>query len=88
MALTIWNKTRNKEHNYHVQSFKELRYSNISLTDDYFMIQADGHELTHILNNFVNIPKLAVDSEIGDNTSRGYVMRWFGDDAKFIIANI
>lgn len=88
MALTVWNKTKNKEHNYHVQSFKELRYSNISLTDEYFIVQADGHELTYILNTFINIPKLAIDRKIEDNAPRGYVMRWFGDDAKFIIANL
>ena len=87
MALTIWNKTKGTSQTYHIP-FNDLKYSNRDLTTDYLIIQADGHELTHILNTFVNIPKLTIDSKKIDNISRGYVMRWFGDDAKFIIANL
>lgn len=38
-------------------------------------IQADEHELTHILDNVKHIPR---------TTQR--VQKWFGDDAKFIVA--
>lgn len=40
-------------------------------------IQADGHELDFILNNFAGI-----------RTSRGRVVSWLGDDAIFILNNL
>lgn len=40
-------------------------------------IQVDGNELNVILRHFTNIPM--VDSPI---------VRWYGDDAKFIIGNL
>lgn len=41
-------------------------------------IQADCDELKHILVNFANLPFLPDRS----------VVRWFGDDAKFIFHNL
>jgi len=38
---------------------------------------ADGPELQHILNNFTQLPRCLSRTE----------HRWFGDDAKFIVAN-
>lgn len=40
-------------------------------------IQADGDELAYIMNRFKNIP-----------VSPGRVVCWFGDHAKFIVANL
>lgn len=45
---------------------------------DVLEVQADGDELMHILKNFSGIPQ--------HNTRR--VVRWFGDDARFIVGNI
>jgi hypothetical protein len=41
------------------------------------MVQADGDELEEIKNKIENIPFTV-----------GRVQRWFGDDAKFIVANL
>jgi hypothetical protein len=38
---------------------------------------ADGAELRHILNNFTQLPRCLSRTE----------QRWFGDHAKFIVAN-
>jgi hypothetical protein len=40
-------------------------------------VQADGDELEYIRNNFTNLP-----------TATGRVARWFGETARFIIANL
>lgn len=44
---------------------------------DVRMVQADGDELEEIKNKIENIPFTV-----------GRVQRWFGDDAKFIVANL
>jgi hypothetical protein len=44
-------------------------------------VQADGDELTHVEWKFNNLPMPKV---ITGHT----VVRWFGDDAKFIVANL
>ena len=76
MALTIWNKTKGTSQTHHIP-FNSLKYSNIDLNSDYLIVQADGHELEEILNKISNI-----------KMSKNPVIRWFGDDAKFIIANL
>lgn len=40
-------------------------------------VLATGPELQHILNNFTQLPRCLSRTE----------QRWFGDDAKFIVAN-
>lgn len=50
---------------------------NGSAVDDVINVQADGHELTVIREQFANIP-FAFCS----------VQTWYGDHAKFIAANI
>jgi hypothetical protein len=39
-------------------------------------VQADGDELLHITQRFTNLPM-----------TNGRVVRWFGDHARFIVAN-
>jgi hypothetical protein len=51
-------------------------------------VSADGHELAMILTKFRNLPVLTVDHNMPDGTARGYMMTWFGDHAKFIVANL
>ena len=46
----------------------------ISLVEE---VQADGDELQYILESFNNLPKAGFRR----------VQRWFGDNAKFIVAN-
>lgn len=48
----------------------------VDVLDAIVMVQADGHELEHIYEktNWVRIPRP--------------VVKWFGDDAKFIVANL
>ena len=41
-------------------------------------VQADGDELEHIKDKFKNIPLSIVER----------VVTWFGDNAKFIVANL
>lgn len=41
-------------------------------------VQADGDELDFISVQYSNIPMVA----------RNRIVRWFGDDAKFIVANL
>jgi len=43
------------------------------------MVQASDDELTHILNTFPNISRPPVTCRVA---------RWFGDEAKFIAANV
>ena len=40
-------------------------------------VQADGHELEHIRDNFMNLP-----------TANRRVVRWHGEMAKFIVGNL
>jgi hypothetical protein len=51
--------------------------SDIFGVEAHLMVQADGHELELIKRQFTNIPMTA-----------NRVVRWQGDDAKFIINNI
>lgn len=44
---------------------------------------ADGAELAHILQNFTGLPVAKINNDLTAQTD----MRWFGDDAKFIVAN-
>ena len=53
---------------------KEIKKYSVEVSS----IQADGDELEHIEDKFNNIP--TVKSE--------RVVTWFGDDAKFIVANL
>lgn len=41
------------------------------------MVQADGHELSAIEEQFYNVPM-----------HEGRVVRWFGETAKFIVGNL
>lgn len=47
--------------------------------DKTIMVQADGHELEAICNQFTGLPKGGV---------RQRVVKWYGDMAKFIVANL
>ena len=42
-------------------------------------VQADGDELHHILMEFKNLPRLV---------AHGKLVTWWGDHAKFIVANL
>jgi hypothetical protein len=48
-----------------------------TLSNEISNVQADGDELEHIKRNFSNIPM-----------TNKPVIKWFGDDAKFIVANL
>lgn len=84
MALTI--QTTQGRVDMYLQNFSNPRYIDI-MTIQY--IQADGDELAYILNKFSGIPKLR-DYEVSglDHVPVARVMLWFGDDAKFIVANL
>jgi hypothetical protein len=95
MALAIELSNGWKTNMWYIGQELSLTYSQISFVES---ILADGDELDYILNKFSGIPKLSVDSRYLNNqgiivpmreiATRGYVMRWFGDDAKFIVGNI
>ncbi len=72
MALYIVN-TSGKDEIWHVGT------PNLILTEiiNVSFIQVDGHELDHIRQQFTNLPMTTKRSA-----------RWFGDLAKFIVANL
>ena len=52
----------------------------LSLKEDIrsvYLVQADGHELDFIFQQFHGLP-----------FAQGRVVRWYGDHARFIVANI
>ena len=59
------------------QSTKNLKPSLV------LSVIADGAELQHILKNFTGLPIAKINDDLTTQTE----MRWFGDDAKFIVAN-
>jgi hypothetical protein len=65
-----------EEYTWHVGEYNiKLTSSDLSRVS---CVQADGDELDYILRNFKNIP-------VSTNVT---VVRWFGDVAKFIAANL
>ncbi len=58
--------------------FERERFDETRTVDDVIMVQADGDELVHILENSVNLPSM----------NQSACQRWFGDHAKWIVANI
>lgn len=64
------------EYNYGPDSEYHIGKKVIGL-DEIKMLQADGDELDHIRKTFVNIPM-----------TNSRVVRWFGETATFIAANI
>ncbi len=49
-----------------------------NLIHDIWMVQADGDELVYIETRFINLR----------NVRRTRVVRWYGDDAVFIVGNL
>lgn len=66
---------------WHVRrGFDRVSRSDLSFTmDEVLEVQADGDELMEILNKAVNLPQRPASCR---------VQNWFGDDAKWIVANI
>ncbi len=81
------------EHQWHTQNeVPEMIYRNIENVE---MLQADGHELQHIIDQYGY--KTQAKYGIGDTVTFCYsipmpknvqVVRWYGDIAKTIIANL
>ncbi len=60
---------------WHVGQKNPVEYLDVPKVTE---VQADGHELEYIYENFTDLPHL----------SNGRVVRWFGDHARFIAGNI
>lgn len=60
--------------NWHIGEKNPVEYGKVNFVRE---VQADGHELDHIHGNFSRIPE-----------ANKRVVRWFGDHAKFIVANL
>jgi hypothetical protein len=67
----------NKDIEWHLGQKLKLYVEEIN---EIHMVQADGDELEHILSNFKNLPAVAPTYK--------RVVRWWGNDAKFIASNI
>lgn len=50
-------------------------------------VQADGDELEHVIQRSQNLPT-SFESDCAINKRPSRVQRWFGDAAKWIVANI
>jgi hypothetical protein len=63
----------------------ELKLYGVYAYSDYAygveMVQADGDEIEYILARFSNVPRLSAKRW-------NYPIRWYGDMAKFIVANL
>lgn len=66
--------TKTKDITWHVGEFFDIPTREV---DNVICVQADGDELDLILRTMKNLP-----------TSHRHVVRWFGDHAKFIAANL
>lgn len=66
-----------KEHNWHSGVQNPITFHEVS---NVIEVQADGDELTFLLRHTENLP---ITKQLGRYLSQ----RWFGDHAKFIVAN-
>ena len=51
-------------------------------------VQADGHELEHILSNSTGLPVAKDYIKDGNTRMKRRVQTWYGDHAKFIVGNL
>jgi hypothetical protein len=81
MALVVGyeqDQDGNYDNTFHVGSGRIAKTCNTSFgTGSNLIVQADGHELEHIKQQFQNIP-----------LTHNRVVRWTGEYAKFIVNNI
>ena len=70
-------KGKMEQREWHVGEVAPFHPGNLR-TWDYVEVQADGDELYHITRCSVFIPHVVAAN----------VMTWFGDDARFILANL
>ncbi len=69
-------------HGWHVGESRPTTFSMVALEhpDTYYVVQADGDELAHIVEGS--------DLPFPIHADQNGPVSWFGDDAKFIIANL
>ncbi len=65
----------NIEYNWHVGEKNPINRKSIAMINE---VQADGDELDYIYTHIPNLPAFPERKSV----------RWFGDDAKFIAANL
>ena len=63
-----------RDFEWHVGESPPILYGDVK---DVTEVQADGHELDYIINNMEGLP-----------IAKTRVVRWFGDHARFIVANL
>ena len=84
MALEITMQSGNK-YTWHVGSGIPIRYDEICAIQE---IQADGDELYHIVKQYRNGQWGGNDTYSIPVPAKNKVVRWFGDFAKTIAANL